>query len=124
LHVVLWVFRGEIALFTILPWFPAVSSNPEVSPQFSLRSIQREPMCQDDNPRISITWRLLTEPRRLIVTIREKWLSNGRFERPCHRAVTRMPVAVSGRGHRSLSERMRSTSLTSSRRCSTCLQAI
>jgi len=62
------VFWAELVLFVILLGFSAFFSSSEVS-LFSLSGIQREQMRRDDNPRITLIDRLLSEPRRLIVTI-------------------------------------------------------
>jgi putative hemolysin len=62
------VFWGELILFAILLAFSAFFSSSEVS-LFSLSGPQREQMRRDGNPRIPVIDRLLSEPRRLIVTI-------------------------------------------------------
>jgi len=58
----------ELILFIILMLLSGFFSSSETS-LFSLNSLQLEQMRRDDNPRISLIERLLSEPRRLIVTI-------------------------------------------------------
>ncbi len=58
----------ELVLFVILMLFSGFFSSAETS-LFSLNNLQLEQMRRDDNPRISLIERMLSEPRRLIVTI-------------------------------------------------------
>ena len=58
----------ELILFIILMLLSGFFSSSETS-LFSLNSLQLEQMRRDDNPRLSLIERLLSEPRRLIVTI-------------------------------------------------------
>lgn len=59
---------GELALFVILMGMSGFFSSSETS-LFSLSKLQLEQMRRDENPRIDLIERLLSEPRRLIVTI-------------------------------------------------------
>ena len=61
----LWV---ELALFSILIVFSGFFSSSETS-FFSLGRLELEQMRRDDNPRLDLIERMLSEPRRLIVTI-------------------------------------------------------
>ena len=61
----LWV---ELFLFVILMGMSGFFSSSETS-LFSLSKLQLEQMRRDENPRIGLIERLLSEPRRLIVTI-------------------------------------------------------
>lgn len=61
----LWI---ELALFALLIGFSGFFSSSETS-LFSLGELQIEQMRRDDNPRIGLIERMLSEPRRLIVTI-------------------------------------------------------
>jgi len=58
----------ELVLFVILMLLSGFFSSSETS-LFSLSRLQLEQMRRDDNPRIGLIERLLSEPRRLIVTI-------------------------------------------------------
>jgi putative hemolysin len=59
---------AELVLFAILMLLSGFFSSSETS-LFSLNELQLEQMRRDENPRISLIERLLSEPRRLIVTI-------------------------------------------------------
>ncbi|MCG6867882.1 MAG: hemolysin family protein [Gammaproteobacteria bacterium] len=61
-------FWIELVLFVVLLGFSAFFSSSETS-LFSLNNVQIEKMRIDGNPRIGLIKRLLSEPRRLIVTI-------------------------------------------------------
>ena len=61
-------FWLELALFVILLIFSGFFSSSETS-MFSLNNIHLEQMRNDGNPRIGLIERMLSEPRRLIVTI-------------------------------------------------------
>ena len=63
-----FIFLGELVLFVILMVFSAFFSSTETG-LFSLSSIQLEQMRKDGNPRVGLIEKLLSEPRRLIVTI-------------------------------------------------------
>ena len=63
-----FTFWIELLLFVVLLGFSAFFSSSETS-LFSLNSMQIEKMRIDGNPRIGLIERLLSEPRRLIVTI-------------------------------------------------------
>ncbi len=63
-----FVFVLELLLFAILMGLSAFFSSSETA-LFSLDRRQLERMRHDDNPRIALIERLLSEPRRLIVTI-------------------------------------------------------
>lgn len=65
MDVTLW---GELILFVILMGMSGFFSSSETS-LFSLSKLQLEQMRRDENPRITLIERLLSEPRRLIVTI-------------------------------------------------------
>ena len=58
----------EIVLFCVLMVFSGFFSSSETS-LFSLNEVQLEQMRRDENPRLELITRLLSEPRRLIVTI-------------------------------------------------------
>ncbi len=58
----------QLVLFAILMGFSGFFSSSETS-FFSLNAIQLEQMRHDENPRLSLIKRMLSEPRRLIVTI-------------------------------------------------------
>ncbi len=58
----------ELVLFAVLMLLSGFFSSSETS-LFSLNKLQLEQMRRDDNPRISLIERMLSEPRRLIVTI-------------------------------------------------------
>jgi CBS domain containing-hemolysin-like protein len=61
----LWI---QLGLFVILMGFSAFFSSAETS-LFSLNRTQLEQMRRNSNPRVELVERLLSEPRRLIVTI-------------------------------------------------------
>lgn len=61
-------FWIELVLFVVLLGFSAFFSSSETA-LFSLKSVQIENMRTGGNPRIGLIGRLLSEPRRLIVTI-------------------------------------------------------
>lgn len=65
LDVTLWV---ELIIFCVLMVLSAFFSSSETS-LFSLNQVQLEQMRRDGNPRIDLIQRLLSQPRRLIVTI-------------------------------------------------------
>jgi putative hemolysin len=65
LDITLWF---ELVLFVFLMGFSAFFSSSETS-LFSLSKLQREQMRRDENPRLGLIEKLLSEPRRLIVTI-------------------------------------------------------
>jgi len=65
LDVTLW---AELILFCILMLLSGFFSSSETS-LFSLSRVQLEQMRRDGNPRVSLIERLLSQPRRLIVTI-------------------------------------------------------
>ena len=65
MDITLWV---ELLLFAILMAFSGFFSSSETS-LFSLSKLQMEQMRRDDNPKVGLIERLLSEPRRLIVTI-------------------------------------------------------
>ncbi len=65
MDITLWL---ELLLFAILMGFSGFFSSSETS-LFSLNKVQLEQMRRDDNPRIGLIERMLSEPRRLIVTI-------------------------------------------------------
>ncbi len=58
----------ELALFVLLMLLSGFFSSSETS-LFSLNNLQLEQMRRDDNPHVTLIERLLSEPRRLIVTI-------------------------------------------------------
>ena len=58
----------ELVLFAVLMLFSGFFSSSETS-LFSLNELQLEQMRRDDNSRIALIERMLSEPRRLIVTI-------------------------------------------------------
>ena len=62
---VLWF---ELALFVILLCFSGFFSSSETA-LFSLNPVQFEQMRHDENKKLELIQRLLSEPRRLIVTI-------------------------------------------------------
>ncbi|MES9897579.1 MAG: hemolysin family protein [Sedimenticola sp.] len=61
-------FWLELALFIILLLFSGFFSSSETA-MFSLNNIHLEQMRRDGNPKIGLIERMLSEPRRLIVTI-------------------------------------------------------
>jgi CBS domain containing-hemolysin-like protein len=63
--ITLWI---EVVLFIILMAFSGFFSSSETS-LFSLSKLQLEQMRRDDNPNLGLIERLLSQPRRLIVTI-------------------------------------------------------
>ncbi len=63
-----WVLITEVALFVVLMGFSAFFSSSETA-FFSLNPVQLEQMRRDDNPRLGLVKHMLSEPRRLIVTI-------------------------------------------------------
>ena len=63
-----FTFWIELVLFVVLLGFSAFFSSSETA-LFSLNSVQIENMRTSGNPRIGLIDRLLSEPRRLIVTI-------------------------------------------------------
>ena len=65
MDIAFWV---ELAIFVILLGFSGFFSSSETA-MFSLSSVQLEQMRRSGNPRIDLIQRLLSEPRRLIVTI-------------------------------------------------------
>jgi magnesium and cobalt exporter, CNNM family len=65
LDITLWI---EVVLFIILMAFSAFFSSAETS-LFSLSKMQLEQMRLDDTPNLGLIERLLSQPRRLIVTI-------------------------------------------------------
>ncbi|MCP4040828.1 MAG: DUF21 domain-containing protein, partial [Gammaproteobacteria bacterium] len=65
MDITLWI---ELILFVLLMGFSGFFSSSETS-LFSLNKLQLEQMRRDDNPRIGLIERMLSEPRRLIVTI-------------------------------------------------------
>ena len=58
----------ELVLFVLLMLLSGFFSSSETS-LFSLNKLQLEQMRRDDNHRISLIERMLSEPRRLIITI-------------------------------------------------------
>lgn len=65
MDLTLWI---ELVLFIVLMLLSGFFSSSETS-LFSLNKLQFEQMRRDENPRIGLIERLLSEPRRLIVTI-------------------------------------------------------
>lgn len=65
MDLTLWI---ELALFVLLMGLSGFFSSSETS-LFSLGRLQIEEMRRDDNPRLALIERLLSEPRRMIVTI-------------------------------------------------------
>ena len=65
MDIALWI---EVILFTILMAFSGFFSSAETS-LFSLSKLQLEQMRRDDDPNLGLIERLLSQPRRLIVTI-------------------------------------------------------
>ena len=65
MDITLWI---ELIIFVILLALSGFFSSSETS-LFSLSKLQLEQMRRDDNPNIGLIERLLSEPRRLIVTI-------------------------------------------------------
>lgn len=63
-----YAFWIELVLFIVLLGFSGFFSSSETS-LFSLSNVQLEKMQADGNPRVGLIRRLLSEPRRLIVTI-------------------------------------------------------
>ena len=65
MDVTLWF---ELALFVILMGFSGFFSSSETA-LFSLSSVQLEQMRQNNHPRVAFIEQMLSEPRRLIITI-------------------------------------------------------
>jgi Mg2+/Co2+ transporter CorB len=65
MDLTLWI---EIAIFVVLIGLSGFFSSSETS-LFSLGRLQIEQMRRNDNPRVELIERMLSEPRRLIVTI-------------------------------------------------------
>ena len=65
MDLTLWV---ELVVFVILMGLSGLFSSSETS-LFSLSKLQLEQMRRDENPRVGLIDKLLSEPRRLIVTI-------------------------------------------------------
>jgi putative hemolysin len=65
LYVIFWV---GIIIFCVLMVFSAFFSSSETS-LFSLNQVQLEQMRRDGNPRVKLIQEMLSQPRRLIVTI-------------------------------------------------------
>ena len=65
MDVIIWV---GIVVFCVLMLFSAFFSSSETS-LFSLNQVQLEQMRRDRNPRITLIQEMLSQPRRLIVTI-------------------------------------------------------
>ncbi len=63
-----WVLIVELVLFVVLMGFSAFFSSSETA-FFSLNPVQLEQMRRDDNSRLALIKHMLSEPRRLIVTI-------------------------------------------------------
>lgn len=63
-----FIFLGELVIFVILMGFSGFFSSTEVA-MFSLSSTQLEQLRKDAHPRAGLIERLISEPRRLIVTI-------------------------------------------------------
>ncbi len=63
-----FVLIGEVIILVILMAFSGFFSSTEVA-MFSLSRTQLEQMRKDNNPRLGLIERLISEPRRLIVTI-------------------------------------------------------
>ncbi len=63
-----WVLVTEVVLFVVLMGCSAFFSSSETA-FFSLNPVQLEQMRRDDNPRLALIKHMLSEPRRLIVTI-------------------------------------------------------
>ncbi len=63
-----WVLVTEVVLFIVLMGFSAFFSSSETA-FFSLNPVQLEQMRRDDNPKLVLIKHMLSEPRRLIVTI-------------------------------------------------------
>ena len=63
-----FAFWLELVLFIVLLMFSGFFSSSETS-MFSLNSIHLEQMRRDGNPRLTLINKMLSEPRRLIVTI-------------------------------------------------------
>ena len=64
----IWHFGLSWCLSSFCSFFPVFFSSSETS-MFSLNSIHLEKMHRDGNPRFDLIQRMLSEPRRLIVTI-------------------------------------------------------
>ena len=62
---ILWL---EVGLFILMMGLSGFFSSSETS-LFSLSNVQLEQMRQDQHPRFSLIQRLLSQPRRLIITI-------------------------------------------------------
>lgn len=62
------IFIVGIIIFCVLMLFSAFFSSSETS-LFSLNQVQLEQMRRDGNPRVTLIQQMLSEPRRLIVTI-------------------------------------------------------
>lgn len=65
MDVTLWL---ELILFVILMGFSGFFSSSETA-LFSLSNVQLEQMRQNRHPRIGLIEHMLSEPRRLIITI-------------------------------------------------------
>ena len=63
-----FAFWLELILFIFLMLLSGFFSSSETS-MFSLNSVQLEQMRQDGNTKLALIERMLSEPRRLIVTI-------------------------------------------------------
>jgi putative hemolysin len=63
-----WIFWAQIGLFCVLMLLSGFFSSSETS-LFSLNPVQIEKMRSDGNPRVTLIEQLLSQPRRLIVTI-------------------------------------------------------
>jgi putative hemolysin len=63
-----YVVWFELVLFAVMMGLSAFFSSSETS-LFSLRDVQLEQMRRDRHPRVELIQRLLSEPRRLIITI-------------------------------------------------------
>lgn len=59
---------GELTLFVVLLGFSAFFSSSETA-LFSISNVQLEQLRRDGHPRITLIERMLSEPRRLIITI-------------------------------------------------------
>jgi len=65
MDVTLWL---ELILFVLLMGFSGFFSSSETA-FFSLSNVQLQQMRQEDHPRIGLIGQMLSEPRRLIITI-------------------------------------------------------
>lgn len=65
MEVTLWF---ELTLFVVLMGLSGFFSSSETA-LFSLSNVQLEQMRQDNHPRVGLIERMLSEPRRLIITI-------------------------------------------------------